>query len=340
MGSLPKSVQELALQGEQVPENFLYKDGHGGSTDVPVMDIPVVDIGLLATSAQELQKLNSALTNFGCFQGINHGMSLEYLNQVREITKEFFHLPLEEKQKYLREENDIEGYGNDMVLSDQQKIDWSDRLYLVIYPEDQRKLKHWPENPKNFRSMTHEYSVKIQSISQVILKAMARSLNLEENCFVEQYGKRSKLYERFTLYPRCPRPDLIVGCKPHADGSAITLLLPDKSVEGLQILKDNQWFKAPIIPEALLVNVGDQAEISSNGAFKSPLHKVLTNSERERISLAVFYVPEPDKEIGPFEGLIDESRPRLYRPVKNYVDIYFQYYQQGRRPMEASKIQD
>ncbi|XP_062097736.1 jasmonate-induced oxygenase 4-like [Humulus lupulus] len=340
MGSLSKTVQELALQGEEVPENFLYKDGHGGSADVPVMDVPVVDIGLLGTSAEELEKLKSALSTFGCFQGINHGMSLEYLNQVREITKQFFHLPLEEKQKYLREENDIEGYGNDMVLSDQQKIDWNDRLYLVIYPEDQRKLKLWPENPKLFRSTIHEYSVKIQSISEVILKAMARSLKLEENCFVEQCGKRSKLYGRFNFYPRCPRPGLSLGIKPHADGTAITLLLQDETVEGLQFLINHQWFRAPIIPEALLINVGDQVEILSNGAFKSPLHKVLTNSERERISLAVFYTPDSDKEIGPFEELMDESRPRLYRTVKNYVNIYFQYYQLGRRPMEASKIQD
>ena len=78
-------------------------------------------------------------------------MSPEFLNQVREITKQFFELPMEEKQKYLREENDIEGYGNDMVLSEQQKLDWTDRLYLIIHPEDQRKLKVWPENPKAFR---------------------------------------------------------------------------------------------------------------------------------------------------------------------------------------------
>ena len=79
-------------------------------------------------------------------------------------------------------------------------------------------------------------------------------------------------------------------------------------------------------------------QISSNGMFKSRVHRVVTNSERERISLAVFYIPEPEKDIEPFENLVDESRPRLYRKVKNYVDIYFKYYQQGRRPMEAAKI--
>ncbi|KAF4356436.1 hypothetical protein F8388_013301 [Cannabis sativa] len=339
MGSLLKTVQEVALEGGQVPEYFLYKDGHGGSRDVPFIDIPVVDVGLLATSSQELQKLNSALTNFGCFQAINHGMSVEYLNRLREITREFFQLPLEEKKKYLKQENDIEGYGNDNVYSDQQKGDWNDRLFLSLYPEQQRRLKLWPENPKAFRSIVHEYSEKIKSISEIILKAMARSLNLEENCFVEQYGERSKLNGRFTLYPKCPRPDLIVGSKPHGDASAITLLLQDQSIDGLQILKDNQWFKAPSIPEALLVNVGDQAEISSNGAFKSAIHKVLTNSERERISLAVFYVPELDKLVGPLEGLIDESRPKLYTTVKNYVNTYLQYYHQGKKAIEETKIQ-
>ncbi|POO01322.1 Oxoglutarate/iron-dependent dioxygenase [Trema orientale] len=340
MGYLSKTVQELAFRGEEVPENYIYKDGYSGDTNAPVMEIPVIDIGLLGTSAEELERLKSALSTWGCFQGVNHGMTLEYLNQVREIAKQFFQLPLEEKQKYVREENDIEGYGNDMVLSEQQKLDWTDRLYLSIYPEDQRRLKFWPENPEAFRSIMYEYSLKMQSVSEVVLKAMARSLGLGENCFLEQYGEGSKLHARFNFYPICPRPDLVLGVKPHADGTAITLLLQDESVEGLQFMKANQWFKAPIIPEAVLINVGDQAEISSNGAFKSPVHRVVTNSERERISLAVFYIPDLDKEIGPFEGLIDESRPSLYRTVKNYVDIYFQYYQQGRRPMEAAKIQD
>lgn len=92
---------------------------------------------------------------------------------------------------------------------------------------------------------------------------MARSLNLAENCFVDQYGERSKLYARFNFYPKCPRPDLVQGIKPHADGVGITLLLQDESVEGLQFLKDDKWYRAPIIPEALLINVGDQAEVST-----------------------------------------------------------------------------
>ena len=98
-------------------------------------------------------------------------------------------------------------------------------------------------------------------ITEVVLKAMARSLNLGDNCFIDQYGERAKMSAQFSVYPPCPTSEPILGLKPHADGSAITLILQDKNTEGLQFFKDNQWFTAPIIPEALLINVGDQAEV-------------------------------------------------------------------------------
>ena len=98
-------------------------------------------------------------------------------------------------------------------------------------------------------------------ISEKIFKAMARSLDLDESSFLKQYGEQIKLDARFNFYPRCRNPDLVLGVKPHADGSAITILLQDKEVEGLQFMKDNEWFNAPIVPDALLVNVGDQVEV-------------------------------------------------------------------------------
>ncbi|KAI7987979.1 Protein SRG1 [Camellia lanceoleosa] len=243
-------------------------------------------------------------------EAINHGMESSFLDKVREIAKQFFLLPIEEKHKYSRTVEDLEGYGNDSVLSEHQILDWTDRLYLIVSPEDQRKLKFWPQNPECFREILHDYTTKLAMLNELVLKSMAKSLNLEENCFLNQYGERAMMFGRFNFYPPCPRPDRTLGLKPHADGSAITFLLQDKEVEGLQILKDGQWFRVPIIPHALLINVGDQAEIMSNGMFKSPVHRVVTNSERERITLAVFCMPESNNEIEPVEGLIDEKRPR------------------------------
>lgn len=78
---------------------------------------------------------------------------------------------------------------------------------------------------------------------------------------MQQYGDQATMQARFNFYPICPRPDQVLGVKPHADGSVITMLLQDKEVEGLQVLKDDQWFNVPIIPQALFINVGDQAEV-------------------------------------------------------------------------------
>lgn len=116
------------------------------------------------------------------------------------------------------------------------------------------------------REILHEFAMKSHQINEALLKAMANSLNLEDNCFLDQYGEGAAMFARFNLYPRCPRPDLILALKPHADGSAVTILLQDKEVEGLQFLKDNQWFRVPTIPDALLINIGDQIEV----AFSMP----------------------------------------------------------------------
>ncbi|KAJ6731842.1 hypothetical protein OIU79_003049 [Salix purpurea] len=133
---MSNSVQEMAASGQEPPVKYFYKGNDGGVLDssVPLIEIPVVDLGLLSspsTSAQELEKLKLALSTWGCFQVINHGMTSSFLDKIREVSKQFFASPMEEKQKYSREADSIEGYGNDMILSDHQTVDWTDRLYLT-----------------------------------------------------------------------------------------------------------------------------------------------------------------------------------------------------------------
>ena len=76
----------------------------------------------------------------------------------------------------------------------------------------------------------------------------------------------------------------------------------------------------------------------TNGIFKSPVHRVLTSSEKERISVAVFYTPEPNKEIGPEERLVNEERPKIYKKVKDYAGVHWEYYQQGKRALHVAEV--
>jgi len=106
-----------------------------------------------------------------------------------------------------------------------------------------------------------EYTKGLAIMSENILRAMARCLDLEEECFLKHMGKPGQITGRFAMYPRCPCPDRVLGVKPHSDGATMTFLLAEKGVEGLQIQKGDQWFKVPVIPGALFVNLGDLGEV-------------------------------------------------------------------------------
>ena len=93
---------------------------------------------------------------------------------------------------------------------------------------------------------------------------MAKLLGLNENYFIHQLGDRADVHARFNYYPCCSRPDLVLGIRPHSDGSFVTILLLDKEVEGLQVLKDGEWFKVPITPHALVFNLGNQMEVTTS----------------------------------------------------------------------------
>lgn len=78
-------------------------------------------------------------------------MSVSYLDKMREVVKQFFALPVEEKQKYAKAVNEHEGYGNDTIVSEKQVLDWSYRLILHVFRKEKRRLSLWPENPSEFR---------------------------------------------------------------------------------------------------------------------------------------------------------------------------------------------
>lgn len=55
------------------------------------------------------------------------------------------------RNKYARQDNEVEGYITGPALSGVQQLEWADRLRLLVAPEDSRNPKYWPESPVNFR---------------------------------------------------------------------------------------------------------------------------------------------------------------------------------------------
>uniref|UniRef100_A0A1D1Y731 Protein SRG1 n=1 Tax=Anthurium amnicola TaxID=1678845 RepID=A0A1D1Y731_9ARAE len=303
--------------------------------------IPVVDLGRLAQSdggcEEEMDRLRSALTTWGLFQVTGHGIPASFLSEVRRIGRQFFELPMEEKQRYSNKgEGFSEGYGRDQVGT--HSIDCTDRIILNVEPEDQRNLEFWPDNPTSFREIVHELSARSEMVVKQILRAISKSLDLEEAHFISQFGEKMAMLCRFCHYPSCSRPDPVLGLRPHSDNSVLTVILQGDE-EGLEILKDNVWLMVPSNPDVLLVLMGDLMEIMSNGMFKSAVHRVVSPSE-ERTSTALFYALDPEKEIGPAEKLLKDGKPRLYRDLKvqDYLDVHLKRFSEGKRSIDWAKV--
>ncbi|KAJ1258270.1 hypothetical protein BS78_10G062200 [Paspalum vaginatum] len=346
-------VQELAATVREPPPRYLVpeQDRRGdqqlAGAEMPE-PVPTVSLSrLLAPDDEEAAKLRSALQSWGFFLVTDHGVEAALMDALMAASREFFREPLQEKQAYSNlvggRQWQLEGYGNDPVKTQDQILDWSDRLHLRVEPEDERSLERWPGHPERFRGLLHEYTVSCRRVKDGVLRAMATILELDDDAITGQFGdNKGSTYARFNYYPACPRPDLVLGIRPHSDVCVLTLLLMDGHVAGLQVLRDGAWYRVPppAHGHALLVNVGVSLEIMSNGIFRGPVHRVVTNSDKERMSLAMFYSVDLDKEIEPIAQLVDEKRPAQYKKIKcrDFVAAHYEHFSKRERVIESLKI--
>jgi isopenicillin N synthase-like dioxygenase len=81
-------------------------------------------------------------------------------------------------------------------------------------------------------------------------------------------------------------------------------------------------------------------QIMTNGIFKGPVHRVVTNSVKERISLAFFYSLDPEKEFGPIAQMLTDDQPTRYRNMKpkDLLVTHYENLNRGERVVNSLKI--
>lgn len=105
-------------------------------------------------SAEELAKLAKGAKEQGLFLIKGHGLDTGVLDGVKAVVKEFFGLSFEEKKASVGSyaSTDNMGYGRNFVKSDDQPLDWIDRLTVKALPKGATEgLNVWPQRPANFR---------------------------------------------------------------------------------------------------------------------------------------------------------------------------------------------
>ncbi|KDP30652.1 hypothetical protein JCGZ_16217 [Jatropha curcas] len=175
------------------------------------LQIPIIDMSkLIDGNEYELAALHTACKNWGFFQLINHGVEEEVIEKMKMDVKEFFKLPLEEKKICAQVPNNIEGYGQAFVVSQEQKLDWGDMLFLLPQPLSQRNMRFCPTNPTSFRATLDEYSLELQRISICLVRFIGRNLGIDPEKLASKF-KDGTQGIRMNYYPHCAEAHKIMS---------------------------------------------------------------------------------------------------------------------------------
>ncbi|RWR73911.1 protein SRG1-like protein [Cinnamomum micranthum f. kanehirae] len=339
--SMVPVVQELARQGlKYLPERFIREEMEAppfssnvgeGEEGPPVINMQNLNHDAEAEHrAKELAKLAKVAKEWGVFFIKHNGIPLDLLNSLQDMVKGFFSLSFEDKKESVGTyaSTDNLGYGRSFIKSDDQRLDWIDRLSMRAAPKNSTLGLHvWPTNPKDFRTVMEKYVEEARKICDELLQALAEALGLDTKSFLRYLEPSESIVNvRVNYYPPCPRPDLAMGLTSHSDGSVLTLLAQFGETDGLEVFKEATWVRLAFPPEALVVVVGDFLEIMSNGILQSPWHRAVTHKDKERFSTALFYNPPLQAEIEPVKelrtGEIRYKKVVMGDYLKHYYDVH------------------
>ncbi|KAH7283506.1 hypothetical protein KP509_34G010300 [Ceratopteris richardii] len=297
-----------------------------------IMDrLPAIDYAALQDEKKRhfaAKELAMACEDWGAFYLINHPIPSSLLHAVQQVAKEFFQLSLQEKQVYANTPNSLIGYGSRMGTSKNTILDWGDYFLHYVWPiEDQAIDESWPRKPPHYRYIIGEYSKKVHKLYEALMGIFSENLGQESNYLGNYFGDGATHILRMNYYPPCPQPHLTLGLGSHSDAGGMTFLLQDE-VPGLQLKKDNKWIMVNPLKDALLVNIGDQLQILSNGRYKSVEHRVVVNKHAPRITIAIFCNPADDNIISPAPEFIDKNNPPLYKSM-TYGGFLLSFFKKG-----------
>lgn len=292
-----------------------------------------------AERAAILEKIKDACENWGFFELVNHGIEPELMDTLERLTKEHYRKCMEQRFKELVASRALEG-----VQTEVNDMDWESTFYVRHLP--QSTINEIPDLDDEYRKLMKEFALKLEKLAEELLDLLCENLGLEKGYLKKVfYGSKGPTFgTKVSNYPPCPKPDLIKGLRAHTDAGGIILLFQDDKVSGLQLLKDGQWIDVPPMRHSIVVNLGDQLEVITNGKYKSVEHRVIAQTDGNgRMSLASFYNPGSDAVIYPAPALLEkaaEENKQVYPKFvfEDYMKLYAGLKFQAKEPrFEAMK---
>jgi isopenicillin N synthase-like dioxygenase len=76
----------------------------------------------------------------------------------------------------------------------------------------------------------------------------------------------------------------------HTDFGCVSIILQEPGTTGLEVYypPSQTWVSVPVVENAFVINMGDMMQKYTGGYYRSARHRVLTNRDKHRHSVAFF----------------------------------------------------
>ncbi|MDE1186855.1 MAG: 2-oxoglutarate and iron-dependent oxygenase domain-containing protein [Pantoea sp.] len=307
---------------------------------VPVIDLAPYFEGTPEGRAKVAREVDDACRSIGFLVIKNHGVPAELTDRVASLSRAFFDLPLAEKRKVDRPRIDaVRGYsavgeeGLSYSLEEATPGDLKESFSVgpAGVPDDDYHRgpaagAHFEPNVyptlPGFRAAYDEYFEVMSGLSRSLMRIFALALDLPETYFDSHIDKHISMFRVLSYPPQreAPLPNqLRAGA--HSDYGSLTIVRPDD--EGLQVLNEaGQWVDVPLLPGALVVNIGDLMMQWTNDKWISTMHRVANPpfeqaETNRRQSLVFFHQPNYDTMVECLPSCLAPGEQPKYAPVSS-----------------------
>jgi isopenicillin N synthase-like dioxygenase len=278
--------------------------------------------------ASFVQHIGASFQEIGFIALKGHFLSKDLQADLYREIKAFFALPKEQKTQYEIKggggQRGYTGFGKEHAqgrnVGDLKEF-WHFGQDLQARPQ---LSSLYPENIQvkeleNFNSIGNLVFKKLEETAQVLLRAIALYLKLDEYYFDSFILEGNSILRAIHYPPISEAPREAERAAAHGDINLITLLMGAEG-KGLQVLnQQNEWIDAIAAPDELMINIGDMLSRLTNNLLPSTIHRVVNPPKEEwgkaRYSLPFFMHPVPYMPHNCLPQTIDQEHPKQYEDI-------------------------
>jgi isopenicillin N synthase-like dioxygenase len=275
---------------------------NAGSSDDNLPVVPMIDLAPWTTlknstndsKMEVVRQIHEACQSVGFFLVTNHGLDSQFLQGGWKATQEFFELPGKEKLKH-KTTNEAEypyGFEQSEKLVKGKQLDGDNKNLgedyeaaadlketFALGPENEESgmpPRRWvPTSVSTFQQALEDYYAQMEELALNLLRIMALALEQPETFFDDKMDHHLSALRLVNYYSIDPplNQEQVVRAGAHTDYGALTILNAQDA--GLQVFLYNDddkttglWYPVPIVPGALIINLGDLMQRWTNGTTK------------------------------------------------------------------------